>query len=921
MKTTKRLLATLLTVIMLFGVVAVVANAASLSTTKSHYGYMLTTDAKISKAVTTVKVYGNYDYINFYINSYHDYVYFFYEIYSDKKMTKLVASDYTYCDSNGTYSWSPMIKLKGVVKTGTFYGVTYAAKIDDYGNVTISEKSLQEFKLSVNRSPKFNQQMVILKSVTNTVNGPTVKWSKLSNDVSKYVVYRRSMSGTKWTKVATVKASVLSYTDKSVKDKNGKYIYTVKAYDKKNTASRYIYNGLPCLFARAPKVSSVATTSDNRIQVKWNNTSSSAYYRVYRSENGGSWQLLNSKFKGTTYYDTTAKIGKNYKYTVKAVIPTANGNAISAYHNVNKTVDFVEQPKLNPVTVVDNGLKITWGKVTGATAYTVYKKTLEAGANWVNLGKVSSSVTEFIDTTANENSAFIYTVRSEGKTCRGSYSSQGVMVVHLETPEIHLHDYIEHNDIMRINIKNVPYASQYIVYYRGPGGEWIELNKFDVDKTYDFTLVQFKPEKYGELEYSVRAIRDDVIYSDYSAPSKINAMPNISIQGIDNITEGNRITWKDIIAADKYEINRAEIVDGVTELKYELIATIDGDKTNTGKMTYIDKTTEYGKKYSYIVKFVIDDVVVTETPAKESVARLDMTNIKNTAKMLAVRGYIGSLEITDDNKDIVKKVYYLNDSGNWKTCGEVDGENGMISAYSYHACDSKQNYKFSVVYVIDGCESPIEENVLETRFPTQFIDVITSPVSNGVKVTFSIDDFPEGSKKARKFKVIYTEPQSGETKQVEFDADNNGVGVTTLKTDVTVPKDIYIDFVVYAYQSDTEAVRYEDKITILGIPELYKTERNSDGTVKVYWKDTSDVSRNFFVYRKAEGETKWKCINESIYVEFTKTFNGVEYCGYTDKTAKSGVEYTYTVRALSDTTDGKVSNSYYDTKGITATAK
>ena len=106
---TKKLLSTLLAILMLFGVVSIVANAASISSTPSDYGYMVTTDAKISKSVGTVKVYGNYDYINFYINSYYDDMYFFYEIYSDKKMTKLVASDYTYCSDRGTYSWSPMI--------------------------------------------------------------------------------------------------------------------------------------------------------------------------------------------------------------------------------------------------------------------------------------------------------------------------------------------------------------------------------------------------------------------------------------------------------------------------------------------------------------------------------------------------------------------------------------------------------------------------------------------------------------------------------------------------------------------------------------------------------------------------------------------------------------------------------------------
>ena len=502
MKITKRLLSTLLAIIMLFGVVSIVANAASVSSTSSDYGYMLTTDAKISKAVSTVKVYNTHDYINFYINSYYDDMYFFYEIYSNKKMTKLLASDYTYCDNSGTYSWSPLLKLKGVFKTGTYYGVTYAARIDDSGNAVISEASVQTFKLSVNREPKFSQKMVILKSVTNTVNGPTIKWNKLSSDATKYVIYRRSMTGTKWTKVGTVNGSTLSFTDKSVKNKNGKYIYTVKALNKSGTASRYLYNGLYCLFARAPKISSVATTSDNRIQVKWNNTSGSAYYRVYRSENGGSWKLLNSKFKGTTYYDTTAKNGKNYKYTVKAVIPTANGNATSSYYNVNKTVDFVSQPKINPVEVAENGLKITWGKVSGAVNYTVYRKTLEKGASWVSLGKVSKDVAEFTDTTANENSAFIYTVRSEGKTSRGSYSGSGVEYFTLAQPEFTttLNEHIVH-----IEWEPVENAEGYYILSKDGTGNWYIYQNITVGNKSDIYIST----TYAEYEFTVQAYRGD----------------------------------------------------------------------------------------------------------------------------------------------------------------------------------------------------------------------------------------------------------------------------------------------------------------------------------------------------------------------------------------------------------------------------
>lgn len=506
MKTTKRFIMMIFAAIMLLSVVAVAAEAASLNTTSSDYGYMVTTDVKISKPVSTAKVYGNYDYLNFYINSYYDNMYFFYEIYSDKKMTKLVAGDYTYCATAGAYDYTPWLKLKGVFNSGTYYGVTYAATIDENGNATISEPSMRTFKFVVNKKPKYNQQMVILKSVTNTANGPTVKWYKLSSSTQKYNVYRRSLTGTKWTKVATVKGSVFSYTDKSIKDKNGKYVYTVRGIDKNGTLTRYHYSGIMCLFAKTPSVSSVATTYDNQVQVKWKSTAKSAVYNVYRKTDGGKWVLIQKNFKGTTYLDKKTESGKNYRYTVRAVIPTEYGNAVSYYNN-GKTVDFVGAPKLNPVSVVDNGLKITWGKAEGATAYTVYKKTLDKGAKWQSLGKVSNDVFTFTDTTANAESAFIYTVRAEGKTSRGSYVNAGVEYFTLSQPEFTI---TQNEHIIHLNWEPVKNAEGYYILNKNDKGEWSVYQTITAGT--DFSLYVWQT--HEKLQLTVQAYRGDMV-SDF----------------------------------------------------------------------------------------------------------------------------------------------------------------------------------------------------------------------------------------------------------------------------------------------------------------------------------------------------------------------------------------------------------------------
>lgn len=440
MKKTKRILSIALVLVMLMSVMGIAVNAAYISSTTTNFGYMAPTDAKGTKTVSTVKLYGNYDYIDFYINSKSDDMYFFYEIYSNKNYTEksMIDYGYFYCDTKGTYSGEAVVKLSGLYKTGTYYVLTYAATVSAYGDALVSEPSVREFKLVVDRTTAFNKQMVITKGVTNTVNGPQIKWQGVSSAATKYYIYRRPMAGTSWTKVGTASASARSFVDTSLKNKNGKFVYSVKAINKSGKATRYHYLGENCLFAKAPTLKSVATGAENIINVQWNSTSTSAYYELYRREVGqSSWTKLAGNYKKTSFTDKTAINGKTYEYTVRANIKTADGVARSAYYgNAAKAVTFVEAPYVTFVSPVENGVEISWASVSGATAYTVYRRAIDGSTGWTTLKKVSANATSFVDTTAVAQEGYIYTVRAEGSKGRGSYYTAGKAYMQLAAPTV-----------------------------------------------------------------------------------------------------------------------------------------------------------------------------------------------------------------------------------------------------------------------------------------------------------------------------------------------------------------------------------------------------------------------------------------------------------------------------------------------------
>lgn len=421
-------------IVTLVSVMGIAAEAANVYVDELNLGYMAPTNYNGTKTLSKVTLYGDYDYINFYINAKKNNAYFGYEIYADANYTQLVDSGATYCDK-GKYNVPAKITLKGNFSTKTYYLFTYAAYVYTDGSIDIDKNSMREYKISVKRSADYDDKIVVLKETKNTTKGAYITWSKLSG-TSKYYIYRRSITGTKWTKVGTVSSSKTSFTDTSVKNKNGKYVYTVKGINKKGTASRYLYFGLTSLYAKAPVMSSVEVKYNNAIEIKWGSTSSSAKYDIYRKEGSGSWKKIKSNYSGTTYKDTTAKSNKKYAYTVRANISTSYGTATSSYYsNSDKAVTYLRMPTLKSALAVENGVEVSWYVVSGAKSYTILRKNSDGSTGWTSVGRAEAGATSFVDTSADIETGYIYSVRSEASGNKGSYNRNGIEYIYV-APEI-----------------------------------------------------------------------------------------------------------------------------------------------------------------------------------------------------------------------------------------------------------------------------------------------------------------------------------------------------------------------------------------------------------------------------------------------------------------------------------------------------
>lgn len=429
MKITQRILSLVMVVVTLVSFMGIAAEAASVSTKKLNLGYMVPINSKGTKTIETVKLYGDHDYINFYINSKKSNSYFAYEIYSNKSDTKLVEGDIVACDK-GEFIISDKIWLRNVLKSGTYSMVTYAFKMYSDGSIEIDQNSICEFKVVVEITSSFDEEIVVLGETKNTTKGVYITWHRLSA-AKKYCIYRRSLMGTKWTKVGEVKGSKLRFTDTTAKN-TGKYVYSVKGINKNGTSSRYHYFGLTSIFAKAPTMKSIAVTYDNAIEVKWNSTSSKAKYNIMRKADDGDWKTIKTNYSGTYYKDTSVKSGTKYTYSVKAVIPTDYGDAISSYYyNSDKSVEYLRMPTLKKATAVKKGINVRWCTVSGAKGYTILRKNSDGSTGWSSVGKVGADATSFVDASADIETGYIYSVRSEASKNKGSYNSTGVEYIYV----------------------------------------------------------------------------------------------------------------------------------------------------------------------------------------------------------------------------------------------------------------------------------------------------------------------------------------------------------------------------------------------------------------------------------------------------------------------------------------------------------
>ena len=378
------------------------------------------------------------------------------------------------------------------------------------------------------------------------------------------------------------------------------------------------------------------------------------------------------------------------------------------------------------------------------------------------------------------------------------------------------------------------------------------------DKT-KTTLDGLTPLKIGEKDYADCYISSDLVINNGGSiiePAKIKNIKATSTN------QGVKVTWSADPVADKYRVYRK--VSGAK--KWTRLDTIDADETS-----FIDKTATSGKKYIYTVRGVnfVGDGTFNSTGVTHTYYEAPEVSIKTTTKGV----YLKWAKIAGATKYRIYR--QTSGSSKWSLIDTVTG-----TSFTDKTAKSGKKYFYRVRSAKGDIMSGY--NVVSKYFLSAPKLSSAKNSASGIKVTWKEVNGAEGYN-------IYRKSGSGSYKYI-------GKTSKLYYTDTTAKSGTTYTYTVKAYKSKTES-SYNSGLSCkyLAAPKVETKAYTS--TIKLSW-DEIRGAKEYTVYRKASGESKWTKLTTT-----SKT-------SYKDTNIKNNKTYSYRVKAV----NGKTVSSYKTVK-------
>ena len=338
---------------------------------------------------------------------------------------------YRATSSTGTYTLVGTVTGTSFTNTGLTAGTTYYYKVRSYAGSTIIYSAYS----SVVSAKPVPVAPTSPKAAAASYNSIKVTWAAVSG-ATKYEVYRATSSAGAYSLLTTT--SYLYYTNTSV-NTGTTYYYKVRAY--RLVGSTKVYGAFSAVASAkttlgTPGSMKATPVTYNSIKVTWGAVSGATKYEVYRSTSSTGTYALLTTTSYLYYTNTSVNTGTTYYYKVRAYRLVGSTKVYGAFSSVVSAKTAIGTPgsvKAAPVTY--NSIKVTWGAVTGASGYAVYRATSSTGT-YASVGTTTS--TSFTNTSTGTGITYYYEVkayRTVGSTkVYGSYSAAATAKTAIGTP-------------------------------------------------------------------------------------------------------------------------------------------------------------------------------------------------------------------------------------------------------------------------------------------------------------------------------------------------------------------------------------------------------------------------------------------------------------------------------------------------------
>ncbi len=764
-------------------------------------------------------------------------------------------------------------------------------------------------------------------SISNTLQGINITWNPILN-ANRYTVLRwENGVNTGFLPYDTV--SDASYTDANITP--GKtYAYTVKAHTDYGE-SGYSSNGYSIV--RVPSTTVTALTLEKySVKVDWAPVDEINGYNVYRKEeNSSNWVKIGSADSETlTFTDTTASSGCFYNYAVCPIVRTSEGPKISS-----EAIFYISAPSNVIAENVKQGISLTWSEVGGAEAYEVMR--LDVYGNFSTIGTVSKDEERvFIDTNDIEtDKTYVYCVKAinalgDSLDSDTSNELRRITAIGKASPQLY-------EGGVKITWQPSSIAEKYAVY-RSEGEAWSFLGT-TIEPEYLDTTVKSDV----TYSYAVAVIIGDsrgVLNTEYPESMRYIAPPkNVKATSGD---ASLKISWGSVPGAVNYYIYKANSGSDY----FSLITTVD---SNT--LSYTDNSVTAGVAYKYTVR--AEGAMLTSLDSEEVIAEYLATPVISKLAN-EYKGVLINWKAVKGAKEYL--VYAKPENGSWTVIDIVGSDvltytddtatNGGKTSYAIKARSEyglsgykaksifylfaptlsisntktgvkltwKENPKADTYYVYRKTDSQKSWTRIGDTSKNYFED---KKAKAGVTYTYTIkcEKEPNMSGYNRtgwKYRFLKTPVQSsvsntygavvvkwnkiaGATGYIVYRKVNGaknwtnlGKVKTTSYTDKNVVNKSNYTYAIRAYYGNSTSSYNTGKINkYLAAPKL-KVSNTLSG-IQLKWDKVSGAS-SYYLYRKVGNATKWTKIA-------TVTRNS-----YTDLNVKTGVKYTYTIKAYGSKT-------------------